>query len=159
MKHLKPLVVYGAFPIAVTFNTGARVAGQATKSAVNQAKTPTRIETKSNDSRHFELRNMWKFCSSTIFLMIVLAVVVTLFASLAYGQERTGRVQQGLVNGSQVSQETQEYYGLLTVVSSVGTCSASLLTNDWAISAAHCFGAADLQSPNTVTLTGSWSTN
>ena len=57
--------------------------------------------------------------------------------------EKTGTVQQPLVGGKPVSEGSQEAYGLLTISSSSGSCSASLLRNDWVITAAHCLEAKD----------------
>jgi hypothetical protein len=57
--------------------------------------------------------------------------------------EKIGKVQQGLVGGKEVDEKTQEAYGLLKFSMGDGTCSASLLRNDWAISAAHCVDAKD----------------
>jgi hypothetical protein len=57
--------------------------------------------------------------------------------------EKIGKVQQGLVGGKEVDEKTQEAYGLLKFDMGNGTCSASLLRNDWAISAAHCVDAKD----------------
>lgn len=98
-------------------------------------------------------------------LHLALAVVWTvIFVSAAAGQneeKNLGRVQQGLVGGSVVSVEVQEQYGLLTLNNS---CSASLLRNNWAITAAHCVDRPDpdrrggfITVPeNSVTLTANW---
>ncbi|MDQ3749241.1 MAG: tachylectin-related carbohydrate-binding protein [Acidobacteriota bacterium] len=84
------------------------------------------------------------------------------FVCVAGAQENTGKVQQGLVAGKVVSAEAQERYGLLTL--STG-CSASLLRNNWAVTAAHCVDNPDPARPgafikvanNSVTLTANWS--
>ncbi len=72
-----------------------------------------------------------------------------------------GTVQQPLVGGSLIHPFMREELGLLTMASATGTCSASLLTNEWAITAAHCVevtrGMPALVAPATVTLTANWS--
>src|SRR5437016_513174 len=97
------------------------------------------------------------------FLRIALAAVLAItFVGVAGAQEgRTGKVQQGLVGGTVVSADRQEEYGLLTL--STG-CSASLLRNNWVVTAAHCVDNPDpvnkgqfIQIPeNSVTLTANW---
>ena len=77
-------------------------------------------------------------CLFRIIALVVMSVIT--FVGIASAQEETGKVQQGLVSGEEVSEKTQEAYGLLSLS---GTCSASLLRNDWAISAAHCVDAKD----------------
>ena len=77
------------------------------------------------------------------------------------GQEKTGQVEQKLVNGKVVSPIFQETYGLLSLSSAqpaggAFACSATLLTNDWAITAAHCFDPANIANPSTVTVTAKW---
>jgi hypothetical protein len=104
-------------------------------------------------------------------LKIITTIVVTLAliiggvvpTSHGQGRERTGRVEQGLVNGQVPSAIFQEDYGLLSLVAAepppsrnVSTCSASLLTNDWVITAAHCVSRYNIANPNTVTLSGKW---
>lgn len=87
-------------------------------------------------------------------------------------QEHTGTVSQPLVGGGLVPADIQEEFGLLTLGDAIGSCSASLLRNDWAITAAHCVeikgadglpvpdpsrpGQFVLVPPNTVTLTANW---
>src|SRR2546426_6719270 len=81
------------------------------------------------------------------------AVLATICAGVAGAQEKEniGKVQQGLVGGSVVSPADQERYGLVTLSSG---CSASLLRNNWAITAAHCVTGPE----NSVTLTANWKT-
>lgn len=107
---------------------------------------------------------------SRIFGLVLFALPAALGligASLA--QENVGTVQQGLVAGKEVPAKTQEEFGLLSLGSG---CSASLLRNGWAITAAHCVDAKDaagntmpdpnrpgqniLQPINTFTLTANW---
>lgn len=72
------------------------------------------------------------------------------------------RVGQPLVGGNLVDARTREDYGLLTLVES---CSASLLRNHWAITAAHCVDSPGARAGDYVTdaddsvvLRGDWST-
>lgn len=76
------------------------------------------------------------------------ALGAALFTLLFFGSANaadppTGTVRQGLVGGTEVDERTQEIYGLLKLSDSSGSCTASLLRNDWAISAAHCVDATD----------------
>jgi hypothetical protein len=61
------------------------------------------------------------------------------------------------VSGPPVSAATQESLGLLTLNTPTGGCSAALLTNEWAITAAHCIDPPDISNPAQVTLTANWS--
>ncbi|HEY6121302.1 MAG TPA: tachylectin-related carbohydrate-binding protein [Pyrinomonadaceae bacterium] len=106
------------------------------------------------------MSNRLRVITSGAALFIAAAAIVLTGVTHA---QRTGTSRQGLVNGSVVSKEIQEEYGLLAI-SAAGaggsnlTCSASLLTNDWAITAAHCFTAGNLSSPSSVTVTANWNT-
>src|SRR5258707_616917 len=85
--------------------------------------------------------NIKTFSLGPRFLRIALAVVwAVTFVSVASAQENTGKVQQGLVGGSVVAAERQEEFGLLSLSSG---CSASLLRNNWAVTAAHCVDNPD----------------
>jgi hypothetical protein len=64
-------------------------------------------------------------------------------ANRSSAAENTGTVRQPLVAGTVTSEAKQEEYGLLTLTAGTGGCSASLLRNDWAISAAHCVELKD----------------
>lgn len=72
----------------------------------------------------------------------VLAAATLLFCSSIGAQPDgpIGKVRQPLVGGAVVSAEQQEEFGLLDLS---GSCSASLLRNEWAITAAHCVEASD----------------
>lgn len=54
-------------------------------------------------------------------------------------EERIGTVRQPLVGGETISDAEREAFGLLEI----GGCSASLLRNGWAITAAHCLEPRD----------------
>lgn len=54
-------------------------------------------------------------------------------------EERVGTVRQPLVGGGTISDAEREAFGLLEI----GGCSASLLRNGWAITAAHCLETRD----------------
>ena len=85
--------------------------------------------------------------------VIVLALVATSFLAWATPaparQDKAdgpiGRVSQPLVGGPAVDVKTQEAYGLLTL--NGGSCSASLLRNEWAITASHCVDTPDMTEP------------
>jgi hypothetical protein len=105
--------------------------------------------------------NYTRRASRAAFTVMQLAIVLSLMMSVPalFGAENTGTVSQPLVGGSLVSTYMQEELGLLTLNRG---CSASLLTNEWAITAAHCLevtiGKPPTVAPATVTLTANWST-
>ena len=74
----------------------------------------------------------------------------------------TNQQQQGLVGGDPVDVATQEKLGLLSLASPGGSCSASLLRNNWAITAAHCVETTDANGnvinygDSTFTLKAAW---
>jgi hypothetical protein len=101
-----------------------------------------------------------------IFASLILTAVFVIHA-----QEELGTTSQPLVGGPTVDQQTRRELGLLTLyapahalsapgtmfpgpVSSTKTCSASLLNDNWAITASHCIDAAT--APEQVTLEAEW---
>ncbi|CAN5347532.1 hypothetical protein BH11PSE14_BH11PSE14_09000 [soil metagenome] len=80
-----------------------------------------------------------------VILCLVLLASGSAGARQVDGQEHLGTVRQALVGGTPVDEATQESYGLLSLN---GNCSASLLRNEWAITAAHCVDNADDRAPN-----------
>ena len=93
-----------------------------------------------------------------LFRITLAAALVISFAGIASAQENTGQVKQGVVSGQPVHVVVLEELGLLTLTRPTGSCSASLLTNEWAITAAHCLRASDISNPSQVTLTANWRT-
>jgi len=75
---------------------------------------------------------------------------------IATAQESTGQTKQAITGGPVVATLMQEELGLLTLTTPTAGCSASLLTNEWIITAAHCLNGSDLGTPSQVTLTGNW---
>ena len=75
-----------------------------------------------------------------------------------------GRVSQPLVGGTLVTPETQRQFGLLTLSTPSGSCSASMLNAFWAITAAHCVymsgtAVSAVYAPNQITLSANWPGN
>lgn len=89
---------------------------------------------------------------------IASVLILFAFAAIALSQENTGQIKQGIVSGQTVSPLMLEELGLLTLQTPTAACSASLLTNEWIITAAHCLKPADLANPSQVTLTANWNT-
>jgi len=104
-------------------------------------------------------------CARQQFAIVsVIALTVAMVARLevSHSAENIGTVKQPLVGGTPVSMLMQEELGLLTLNRSGGSCSASLLNNDWAITAAHCVettpGSNVFVAPGTISLTANWKT-
>ena len=73
---------------------------------------------------------------ATVIAIAVLTGAIALpLAARAGEEDNLGKVSQPLVGGSLIDAATQERYGLLTLDTG---CSASLLRNEWVITAAHC---------------------
>ncbi len=99
----------------------------------------------------------------------VIRIALTLLAVITFAgdagaqsqQENLRKSQQGLIAGADVSVEDRERFGLLTIN---GSCSAALLRNNWAITAAHCLDSPDPNNAgafitvaeDSVTLTADW---
>ena len=103
--------------------------------------------------------------------ILSVCLILTL-ALIIQAQGNLGTTSQPLVGGPTVDQQTRRELGLLTLiapapapsapgtlfpgpVSGTKTCSASLLNDNWAITASHCIDAAT--APNQVTLEAEWS--
>src|SRR5689334_21606279 len=73
-------------------------------------------------------------------------VIVLALGMLAIGSfgQNIGTVRQPLVGGSVIDQARQEEFGLLAFTDGIGSvCSASLLRNGWAVTAARCVDYKD----------------
>ncbi|MEO8366342.1 MAG: tachylectin-related carbohydrate-binding protein [Pseudoxanthomonas sp.] len=98
-----------------------------------------------------------------IALAMTYALACSSVAVHAAQDEHTGTSQQPLVGGALVDAKTRESYGLLSLDNS---CSASLLRNEWAITAAHCVDTPSSSDPSgfvtnadtSATLTAAWAT-
>jgi Tachylectin/Trypsin len=88
-------------------------------------------------------KRFWRAMRCRVVRIALAAISVIAFAIGIAAQEEKieiGKVTQGLVAapGQEVPVEKQEEFGLLMINSPRGDCSASLLRNDWVITAAHC---------------------
>ena len=94
-----------------------------------------------------------------------ICLLLCLPIGLAYAQpEDIGQNQQPLVTARPpLDQQTQEELGLLTLSNPEGTCSASMLNDFWAITAAHCVfstkGGCPQFAPNQIRLSANWPGN
>lgn len=101
-------------------------------------------------------------------LFVLCAVLALFIPSLGIQAQNgpdgpTGTVSQPLVGGALVSQQMQRDFGLLTLNNPGGVCSASMVNQFWAITAAHCVfpsGAGSAAyAPSQITLTANWPGN
>jgi Tachylectin/Trypsin len=92
--------------------------------------------------------------SKWVLLSLALMSVTLTFAAGA--EEHLGTSQSPLVSDVVVTVEQQEQLGLLEMNANGRGCSATLITNSWALSAAHCFDAAAMRTPVVATLDGNW---
>lgn len=102
-------------------------------------------------------------------VLFVLCTLLALFipsAIIQAGNEPDGpigTVTEPLVGGDLVSLQMQRDFGLLTLNNPGGSCSASMLNQFWAITAAHCVfpsgPGAMVYAPNQITLTANWPGN
>ncbi len=94
-----------------------------------------------------------------ILLMLTIFLFFTGHAN-AQQNENPGTSQQPLVvAGPPVDAETREKFGLLTLNNPQGSCSASMLNDFWAITAAHCVFSPTTGAqftPAQITLSASW---
>ena len=94
---------------------------------------------------------------STRAICKVLCASLLLAGSVALqAADRIGTVSSPLVGGTDVSPETQEIFGLLSLDNGKGTCSAQLLRNTWAITAAHCVESTVGPRDTGIKLTAKW---
>ena len=91
---------------------------------------------------------------------------ITLFSPflLAQPDGPIGQVHQELVAGTLTDSQTQQDFGLLTLSNPAGTCSASMLNDYWAITAAHCVyssttAVSPQYAPNQISLKANWPGN
>jgi hypothetical protein len=81
-------------------------------------------------------------------------IFIAMTCAATSAEEKIGKTSQPLVGGAEIDQQTRRELGLLTLDTPTGTCSASLLNEYWALTAAHCI--EDMNAPRDVTLIASW---
>src|SRR3954469_12182502 len=87
--------------------------------------------------------SMKKLAANVLVAASMLGISATSLAANESPEGPVGVIQQGLVGGGPVDAATQEKLGLLSLSRPGGSCSASLLRNNWAITAAHCVEMKD----------------
>jgi Trypsin/Ricin-type beta-trefoil lectin domain-like len=96
---------------------------------------------------------------------ISICLLLCLQIGIAHAQpENIGQSRQELVTPTPpIDQKTQEQFGLLTLSNPEGTCSASMLNDFWAITAAHCVFSTKNNcpqfQPNQISLQANWPGN
>ena len=87
---------------------------------------------------------------------ILLAVLTIAGTPFALAEEHLGTSQSPLISNVVVTEDQQEQLGLLQLTANGRGCSATLITNDWVLTAAHCLDAAAMRMPNNAQLNGNW---
>jgi tachylectin/trypsin len=77
-------------------------------------------------------------------------------APFAFAEEHLGRSQSPLISDVVVTEDQQEQLGLLQLTANGRGCSATLITNDWVLTAAHCLDAAAMRMPASAQVNGNW---
>jgi len=87
----------------------------------------------------------------------LLAATSFMNTALAQGDGRISQKSDELVTPTLATPAERESLALLQLSSGTSiVCSASLLNNEWAVSASHCLDAADVTAPANITLTATW---
>ncbi len=101
-----------------------------------------------------------KLFGRNLIVRVALAALIAIAcAAVTFAQEENiGQTKQAIVGGPSVHIGMLEELGLLSLARAGFNphCSASLLTNEWIITAAHCLNSADISTPNQVTVTANW---
>src|ERR1700739_544038 len=103
--------------------------------------------------------------ATSLFALTVVSSFTFSGAALAQentAQENTGRLEPRVVGGQLTASDTQEQFGLLTLANPEGSCSASMLNDYWAITAAHCVYSQTTGQAFTasqITLSANWPRN
>jgi hypothetical protein len=94
--------------------------------------------------------------TKSILSRVLLAGLLAGCLQPARAEPPTGTSQSPLISPTLVDEAEQETLGLLAMFANGRQCSASLLTNSWAISASHCIDATVMRQPNLAQLNGNW---